>query len=95
MNDNYGVPRDIFSRVKLAGIYVLDGLIVIGSTLLAFVLGSNIFPYTQFVQLIIFVILTAFISIYLVLPTNGNKRNYNSIMIYLRRRKKQFTSSQR
>ena len=95
MNDNYGVPRDIFARIKIAGFYVLDIAVVIGSTLGAFVFGSNFFPTSQIVQLILFTVLTGIIALYLVLPFNGHKSNASSILLYIKRRKKRWTSSQK
>lgn len=92
MNDNYGVTRDIFAKVKLVGFFIADLAFVFGTGFLAMLYAQRIFPPTQIIQMIIFIALSIIIAIYLVLPANGKKKNWHSILIFLKRRKKRWTS---
>ncbi|MCB5954589.1 hypothetical protein [Enterococcus sp. CWB-B31] len=95
MNGNYGVPRDIFASIKIVGFIVWDILFVFGSGFLAFLLAPKFFPMTtlpEIIQMVVFVILTAVIAFYLVLPANGGKKNWHSLLIVIKRRKKRWVS---
>ena len=41
---NYGVPRDIYARVKIIGLILVDIVFVGLSTLLSFIFGTKFFP---------------------------------------------------
>lgn len=92
MNGNYGVPRDVRAKVKLSMFYLLDLVIMAGTTLIAFFLATSIFPPGQVKQMIAFIILTIGIVFYLILPTNGGKKNWQSFLIILKRRKSRWIS---
>ena len=92
---NYGVPRDINARVKIMGLIILDIIFVGGSTLLAFVFGIKIFPNEQWMQFLAFMVLTAIWTLYLVLPTNGGKKNWRTIYLFFRRRRHRYISIDR
>ncbi len=88
MNDNYGVTRDIFAKVKLGGFFIANIAFVGGAGFLGSMYAQKIFPATQFIQMILFIILTILIAVYLVFPFNGGKQNWHSLLIFLKRRKK-------
>lgn len=87
MNGNYGVVRDIRAKVKIGMFFVLDLVVMLGTTFFAFFIGSNVFPSSQWKEMIAWIFLTILIVGFLILPTNGNKRNWQSIYILLKRRK--------
>lgn len=92
---NYGVPRDIYARVKIIGLILVDIVFVGLSTLLAFIFGTKFFPSEQWPQFLGFVVLTALLTLYLVLPTNGGKKNWQTIYLFFRRRKRRYISIDR
>lgn len=92
MNDKYGVPRDIKAKVKFIGLFFSDLIFVGGSALAAVTFGMRLFPTSQWPQMLAFLILTPFISLYLILPANGGKKNWHSMVLFLRRRRKRYTS---
>ena len=77
---NYGVPRDINARVKIMGLIILDIVFVGGSTLLAFVFGTKIFPNEQWMQFLAFMVLTAI---------------WRTIYLFFRRRRHRYISIDR
>ena len=92
MNEKYGVPRDIYAKVKIIGLFIADISFVGGSAVAAVHFGTRIFPTSQWAQLIAFVALTPLIALYLILPTNGGKKNWQSMYLFFRRRRKRYTS---
>ncbi|EGO8510071.1 hypothetical protein [Enterococcus faecalis] len=95
MNGNYGVPRDIFASIKIVGFIVWDILFVFGSGFLAFLLAPKVFPMTtisEVIQMVIFILLSTAIAFYLVLPANGGEKNWDSLLIAVKRRKKRWIS---
>jgi len=46
-SETYGVPRDIFARVKMIGLLIADLFFVGTCTLFAFRYGLKIFPKLQ------------------------------------------------
>jgi len=88
MDGNYGVPRDLFTQVKLVGFFLRDIVTVLGSGFLGFILATKIFPPDQWIQMIVFILLSPIIALYLVLPTNGGKQNWHSLLLEIKRRKK-------
>ena len=92
---NYGVPRDINARVKIMGLIILDIIFVGGSTLLALVLGTKILPKEHLMQFLAFLFIKAILKLYLVLPTNGGKKNWRTIYLFFRRRRHRYISIDR
>lgn len=92
MSEKYGVPRDIYSKVKLIGLFMADLAFVGGSGVAAISIGTKIFPTSQWVQLLAFVFLTPLMCLYLVLPANGGKKNWQSMFLFFRRRRKRYIS---
>ena len=92
MDEKYGVPRDIYAKVKIIGLVMADIVFVGGSAVAAVTNGTNIFPTSQWPQLLAFLILTQLKCLYLVLPTNGGKKNWNSMFLFFRRRRKRYVS---
>ncbi|MDG3136401.1 DUF5592 family protein [Streptococcus suis] len=92
MNEKYGVPRDIYARVKIIGLFLADLSFVGGSMVAAVSLGTKIFPTSQWLQLLDFIILTPLMCLYLILPTNGGKKNWHSMLLFFRRRRKRYIS---
>ncbi|MCQ9212407.1 MULTISPECIES: DUF5592 family protein [unclassified Streptococcus] len=90
--ETYGVPRDIYSKVKIVGLLLRDIALLLGSFSLAIMLGTRIFPKEQALQLLLFIVWTPLTVGYLLLPHNGGKRNYGALYVYLRRRKKRYIS---
>ena len=89
---NYGVPRDIYAKVKYGMFIAIDLAIVGGSLLGAFMLWLQVFPPQKLLQMLTFIFLTPIMVGYLLLPHNGGKKNWQAIYIYLRRRKKMWIS---
>ena len=92
MNEKYGVPRDINAKVKIIGLFMADIVFVGGSAVVALSIGTKIFPTSQWPQLLAFIILTPLMCLYLVLPTNGGKKNWQSMYLFFRRRRKRYIS---
>ncbi len=92
MDEKYGVPRDIYAKVKIIGLVMADIVFVGGSAVAAVSIGTKIFPTSQWPQLLDFVSLTPLMCLYLVLPTNGGKKNWNSMFLFFRRRRKRYVS---
>ncbi|HEM3647513.1 TPA: hypothetical protein U1C40_000091 [Streptococcus suis] len=92
MAEKYGVPRDIYAKMKIIGVVMADIVFVGASALLAIVVGMRIFPRSQWPQLTAFILLTPLMSLYLILPTNGGKKNWQSIFLFFRRRRKRYVS---
>lgn len=88
----YGIPKDIYYRVKMLGVAVLDIFIFVIGVIISLQLSTRLFPPHQVLQKLMFIFLTAIIMIYLLLPSNGGKKNWQSILIYLLRRKKRYIS---
>jgi hypothetical protein len=82
---NFGVPRDLFATFKWLIFYLPDLIILLvgGFTGGAFL---SFFPVSQLMNMILFVILVWGLSIFLIVQTNGGKRNYEIIFFYLRRK---------
>ena len=47
MNEKYGVPRDIYAKVKIIGLFMADIVFVGGSAVVALSIGTKIFPTSQ------------------------------------------------
>ncbi len=92
MDEKYGVPRDIYAKVKIIGLVMADIVFVGGSAVAAVSVGTRIFPTSQWPQLLAFVVLTPLVCLYLVLPTNGGKKNWQSMFLFFRRRRKRYVS---
>lgn len=92
MNEKYGVPRDIYAKVKIIGLFISDIVLIGGSALIAITFGPKIFPPSMWIQMFAFIFLTPLITLYLVLPSNGGKRNWQSMYIYFRRKRKRYIS---
>lgn len=90
----YGVPRDFYTSVKWLGMKVVDIVIVVGAPVLAmqFTGSGRVFPQEQVWQYILFVCLTFFIALFLVLPHNGGKNNFSAIRIFVMRRRRKYLS---
>ena len=83
--EKYGVPRDIYAKIKIIGLLILD-IAFVGIT------GLKIFPKSQWIQMFAFILLTPVMSLYLVLPANGGKKNWHSMFLFFRRRRKRYIS---
>ena len=91
-SETYGVPRDIFARVKMIGLLIADLFFVGTCTLFAFRYGLKIFPKQQWIQMLLWVLVSSFTALYLVPPTNGGKANWKTIYLYFRRRRRRYIS---
>ncbi|WP_019789884.1 DUF5592 family protein [Streptococcus sobrinus] len=94
MNEKYGVPRETKSSVKIYGMLIRDISLVIGAALFSVISATKIFPSTQILQMILYIFLIPLLVIYLLLPHNGGKRNYNAILLVLwpTRHRRRYTS---
>lgn len=92
MNEKYGVPRDVYARIKIIGLFMIDLLFVGGSAVLTLSIATKIFPTSQWVQMLCFILLTPVLCLYLVLPANGGKKNWHSMYLFFRRRRKRYIS---
>ncbi|WP_247925963.1 DUF5592 family protein [Streptococcus pasteurianus] len=92
MTEKYGVPRDIRARIKIIGLFIVDFIFIGGSAVAALTFGMRLFPTNQWPQMIAFILLTPLMCLYLVLPTNGGKKNWHSMVLFFRRCRKRYTS---
>ena len=92
MTEKYGVPRDIRARIKIIGLFFVDFIFIGASAVAAITFGMRLFPTNQWPQMIAFILLTPLMCLYLVLPTNGGKKNWYSMVLFFRRRRKRYTS---
>ena len=92
MTEKYGVPRDIRARIKIIGLFFADFIFIGASAVAAITFGMRLFPTNQWPQMIAFILLTPLMCLYLVLPTNGGKKNWHSMVLFFRRRRKRYTS---
>ena len=92
MTEKYGVPRDIRARIKIIGLFFIDFIFIGASVVAAITFGMRLFPTNQWPQMIAFILLTPLMCLYLVLPTNGGKKNWHSMVLFFRRRRKRYTS---
>lgn len=92
MTEKYGVPRDIRARIKIIGLFFVDFIFIGASAVAALTFGMRVFPTNQWPQMIAFILLTPLMCLYLVLPTNGGKKNWHSMVLFFRRRRKRYTS---
>ena len=92
MKEKYGVPRDTYAKVKILGLLMMDIVFVGGAAVAAVSVGTKLFPTSQWPQLIAFILLTPLMCLYLVLPTNGGKKNWQSMFLFFRRRRKRYIS---
>ncbi|WP_373756988.1 hypothetical protein [Streptococcus ferus] len=94
---SYGMPRDLFASVKMYGVRIISIAFVGVSTALAMQLtgSGKVFPKEQFLEYCLFVILTFFMTLYLMFPFNGGKNNLHAIRIFLTRRRKFYRSLNR
>lgn len=92
MTEKYGVPRDIRARIKIIGLFFIDFIFIGASAVAAITFGMQLFPTNQRPQMIAFILLTPLMSLYLILPTNGGKKNWHSMVLFFRRRRKRYTS---
>ena len=92
MTEKYGVPRDIRARIKIIGLFFIDFIFIGASAVAAITFAMRLFPTNQRPQMIAFILLTPLMSLYLILPTNGGKKNWHSMVLFFRRRRKRYTS---
>ena len=90
--EKYGVPRDIYAKIKIIGLLILDIAFVGITGVIALSVGLKIFPKSQWIQMFAFIFLTPVLSLYLVLPANGGKKNWHSMFLFFRRRRKRYIS---
>lgn len=95
LNGNYGCLRDVFYKNKMGSLYLSDYAIVISSLILGIVLSSQFFLSEMIVRKILFVLIITFISLFLVFPANGNKKNWQSIMLFFSRKRRRYISFQK
>lgn len=91
-DEKYGVPRDIYAKVKIIGLFMADIVFVGGSAVVAVSVGTRLFPTSQWAQMLAFILLTPLMCLYLILPTNGGKKNWQSMFLFVRRRRKRYIS---
>lgn len=92
MDEKYGVPRDIYAKVKILGLFMADIGLVGGSAVAALSIAPKYFPTSQWVQMLLFILMTPVMTLYLVLPTNGGKKNWHSMLLFFRRKRKRYVS---
>lgn len=92
MDEKYGVPWDIYAKVKITGLVMADIVFVGGLAVAAVSVGTRIFPPSQWAQILAFVIQTPLVCLYLVLPAGGGKKNWQSVFLFFRRRRKRYVS---
>lgn len=92
MNGNYGIPRDVRANVKLSIFILKDLVTMVITTMLTFFAAMRIFPTTQWVKMIAFIVLTIGIVFYLILPYRGGKKNWQALLLLARRRKTRWIS---
>lgn len=92
MTEKYGVPRDIRARIKIIGLFIVDFIFIGGSAVASLTFGMRLFPTNQWPQMIAFILLTPLMCLYLVLPINGGKKNWHSMVLFFRRRRKRYPS---
>lgn len=85
--NNFGVPRDLFAKFKFYFLYLPD-LVILGVGIFGGVTMMSLFPVSQWLNMIVCVTLVILLSIFLVLQSNGGKRNYEIIIFYLRQKTK-------
>lgn len=90
--EKYGIPRDIYAKIKIIGLLILDIAFVGITGVIALSVGLKIFPKSQWIQMFAFILLTPVMSLYLVLPANGGKKNWHSMFLFFRRRRKRYIS---
>ena len=93
MDEKYGVPRDIYAKVKIIGLFMADIVFVGGSAVTALSVGTKVFPTSQWPQLLVFITPTPLMCLYLASPANGGKKNWHSMLLFFRRRRKRYISS--
>ncbi|MDG4984576.1 hypothetical protein OGZ51_10505 [Lactococcus lactis] len=81
--DNYGVPRDIFARFKMGIFYGVDFAVMAAGFFLTYYF-NKLFPISQWPRMIIFDVISAGIVLFLIIHTNGGKRNYMILLLFLR-----------
>ena len=82
-SDNYGVPRDIFAKFKMGIFYGVDfGIMAVGGGVAWWF--NRFFPVSQWLNMLIFDVITAIIVIFVIIHTNGGKRNYTVLLLFLR-----------
>ncbi len=97
MNGNYGVTRDIYAKMKIAGFVFWKLITVSGSLVGAFLSMNAIFPTEglwRYVQLV-YVILTPVWVGFLLKPTVGGKTLLWSFWLAFIRKKRFYRSFQR
>lgn len=77
----YGIPRDIFARIKVWGIAFVDIGLVAVTLLVSLAYSTKIFASNDFFRVITFPIVSVAIVGYLLLPANGGKKNYNQLLL--------------
>ncbi|MFD2254411.1 hypothetical protein ACFSJM_08670 [Lactococcus formosensis subsp. bovis] len=87
IKSNFGVPRDLFAKFKFYFLYLPD-LIILGVGIFGGVTLMSVFPVSQWINMIACIVLVISLSIFLVLQSNGGKRNYEIIIFYLRQKTK-------
>ncbi|EPT35483.1 DUF5592 family protein [Streptococcus agalactiae] len=92
MKDSYGVPRDIYAKIKILGIFLMDIVFVSLTGVLAFTFGMKLFPPQEWPIFLVFWLLSVTLVIYLLLPIRGGKKNWQSILLFFRRRRKRYIS---
>ena len=54
-DEKYGVPRDIYAKIKIIGLLILDITFVGITGLIALSVGLKIFPKSQWIQMFAFI----------------------------------------
>lgn len=85
MNQTYGVPRDIYARIKIYGLLLRDIGILGVTFVVVFTFQGSIFPPNAWLQTLLFPIVSTLIAGYLIMPVNGGRRNYNLFWLSIRR----------
>lgn len=81
---NYGVPKGIYTRMKI-GLFFARDLLVVGGFFGVYFLMSPLFPKSQGVQQLLFMGVNLLMGIFLILPANGTQRNFNVLWLLLKR----------
>lgn len=87
IKSNFGVPRDLFAKFKFYFLYLPD-LIILGVGAFGGIMLMTLFPVSQWLNMIICIAMLWALSLFLILQSNGGKRNYEIIVFYLRRKTK-------
>lgn len=84
MNNNYGIPRDIYARIKYGTVLLRDLFLIVATPFIIFTFQQSIFPPNALFHLVAFPLLSTVMVIYLLLPANGGKKNFNLLWLNFR-----------